>query len=87
MTIRIYTSKTCIPCRKIEDLIDAGKIISDEEIELVDLETDEGFQKFKEEVLDRNDEVELSVPTAYRDGQHCSIRFDEDNNVLFQCPT
>lgn len=82
MALRIYTAKHCEPCRKIEDLIREGKI--SEDVELVDIETDEGFLKFKEEVLDHSDGV---VPSAYKDSKQCKIGLDEEENLVFECPT
>lgn len=81
MPIRVYTAKHCEPCHKIEDLIKEGKI--SEDVELVDIETDEGFLKFKEDVLARGDGA---VPSAYKEGQQCKIGFNEDDSLVFQCP-
>lgn len=82
MTIRIYTAKHCIPCKEIEQKIkppDTG-----EELEVIDIETDEGFEKFKQEVLDYSDGV---VPSAYKDGKRCKIGFDENGDIILDCPT
>lgn len=81
MALRIYTAKHCEPCRRIEDLIKEGKI--SEDVELVDIETDEGFLKFKKDVLDHSDGM---VPSAYKEGQQCKIGFDEEENLVFECP-
>jgi len=83
MTIRIYTAKHCRPCHDVERLIKEGRFIGETEIELIDIETDEGFQKFREEVLDFSDGA---VPSAYKDGEKCLIRID-NNNLLLECPT
>lgn len=80
-TIKIYTAKHCAPCRQVEEFIKNGKF--EGEIELIDIETDEGFQKFKEEVLDHEDGA---VPSAYKNGKRCLIQIDEDNNLLINCP-
>ena len=79
--IRIYTSKNCPPCRAIDQLIKDGKF--DDEIELVDIESDEGFLKFKSDVLDHSDG---EVPSAYRNGQKCQIIVTEDDRLHFECP-
>lgn len=81
MPIRVYTAKHCDPCHKIEDLIREGRI--SEDVELVDIETDEGFLKFKEEVLNSDNGA---VPSAYKEGQQCKIGFGEDNSLVFECP-
>lgn len=84
MTIRVYTAKHCKPCLEIEELIKEGRF-SGEDIELVDIETNEGFEKFRKEVLDFSDGA---VPSAYKDGEKCLIRIDkENNNLLLECPT
>lgn len=82
MSIRVYTAKHCTPCRKIEELIREGKI--SEDIELIDIETDEGFLKFKDDVLARGDGA---VPSAYKEGQRCKIGFDEEEHLFFECPS
>jgi glutaredoxin len=84
MTIRVYTAKHCKPCHSVERLIKEGRFAG-EEVELVDIETDEGFKKFKEEVLDFSDGA---VPSAYKGGEKCLIHIDEENNsLLLECPT
>lgn len=85
MTIRIYTAKHCKPCHEVARLIKEGKFSGAEGVELVDIETDEGFEKFKKEVLDFSDGA---VPSAYQDGERCLVSIDEENeNVLIECPT
>jgi len=88
MTITIYTAEHCVPCKEVERLIKEGKFAGEKEVEVVDIETDEGFKKFKREVMDISDvETQLAVPSAYKDGKKCLIQFDEENdNVLFKCP-
>lgn len=80
MAIRVYTSKNCPPCKEVDRLIKEGRF--EGEIELVDIETDEGFLKFKEEVLDFGDGA---VPSAYKDGNKCLISITDDS-LLFNCP-
>ncbi len=82
MAIRVYTSQHCGPCKSLKALIEQGKI--KEDIEIVDIETDEGFEKFSKEVLEKSDGA---VPSAYRDGQQCRILVDEETSeVSFECP-
>lgn len=84
MTIRIYTAKHCKPCHEVERLVREGKFL-DEDVELIDIETDKGFEKFRKEVLDFG---EGGVPSAYKDGKKCLISIDKENNsVLLDCPT
>lgn len=82
MTITIYTSEHCRPCREVEELIKEGRF--DGEVELVDIETDEGFERFRKEVLEISDGA---VPSAYKEGQRCKIQITEDRNLIFECPT
>lgn len=84
MATRVYTSKTCQPCHNIEELVKEGRFAGETEVELIDIETDEGFAKFKEEVLDFG---EGAVPSAYKEGKKCVISITEDDSLLFNCPT
>lgn len=85
MTIRIYTTPHCKPCLEVTRLIKEGKFSGADKVELIDIETDEGFEKFKKEVLDFGDGA---VPSAYRNGERCLVHIDEENdNVLLECPT
>lgn len=81
MTIKVFTSKNCPPCREVDRLIKGGKFQGD--IQIVDIETDEGFAEFRKEILDHGDGA---VPSAYRDGQKCIISITEDDNLVFNCP-
>ena len=84
MAIRVYTSKNCPPCKEIDRLVKGGRFDGVGEIELVDIESDDGFAKFKEEVLDFGDGA---VPSAYKEGKKCIISFTEDDSLSFNCPT
>lgn len=83
MAIRVYTARHCTPCHEVEELIKQGRF--EGKIELIDIETDEGFEKFRKEVLDFSDGA---VPSAYKDGKKCIIHIDdESNSLLLECPT
>jgi predicted thioredoxin/glutaredoxin len=82
MTIKVFTSKNCQPCQEVSKLLKEGKYQGD--IEIIDIETDEGFETFTKEVLAMGPGA---VPSAYRDGKKCLISISEDNSVLFNCPT
>lgn len=84
MAIRVFTSKHCPPCKEIDRLIKEGKFVGESEVELIDIETDEGFAKFKDEVLDFGDGA---VPSAYKEGKKCVISITEEDNLLFNCPS
>ena len=82
MTIKIYISKSCKPCQEVTDLLDQGKY--EDDIEVVDIETDEGFDEFSRGVLEHGD---AAVPSAYKDGAKCKILVDEEQGLIFECPS
>lgn len=82
-----YTARngSCEPCEEITKLIEEGKFQSpdgDGEVDLIDITTDEGFKKFSDEILSKQDG---GVPSAYLDGKKCQIVV-EDGVVHFECP-
>lgn len=84
--ITYYTAKNsgCQPCEEIGKLIEAGKFQTPNgELDYVDITTDEGFQRFYDEVLSKEDS---GVPSAYINGQRCRILI-EDGVVKFDCPS
>ena len=82
--IRVYHSKHCKPCEIVTKLVKQGRFEGEDEVELVDLETDEGFNQFYKHVLEHRDSA---VPSAYKDGARCLIKITEDNDLLiFECP-
>jgi len=82
MGIKIFTSKNCPPCEELEEKLEESGL--KDEVELIDIETDEGFLKFKEEVIDHRDGA---VPSAFKDGKQCKIGYDEDDKLVLDCPT
>jgi len=82
MGIKIFTSKNCPPCEEMEEKLEESDF--KDEVELIDIETDEGFLKFKEEVIDHRDGA---VPSAFKDGKQCKIGYDEDDKLVLDCPT
>ena len=84
MTIRLYVSKNCTPCKDVKDLIKEGRYTAAEQVELVDIDSKEGFAEFQEKVLDRQDG---GVPSAFQDGRKCEVLYNEDEDILvFKCP-
>ena len=82
--IVFYTSKDgCQPCEEIYKLVEEGKFYSTEtdEVDLVDIGTDEGFQRFHDHILSKQPGA---VPSAYLDGVKCQITVVEDE-VQFEC--
>ena len=79
-----YTvSDGCTPCEEIGKLIGEGKFSSPDtnEIDMVDIGTDEGFASFAKDVLAKDNG---GVPSAYLDGKKCRIEVDDDM-VFFEC--
>jgi len=81
MAIKIFTSKNCPPCQELEEKLKEAHL--EDEVELIDIETDEGFLKFKEEVIDHRDG---GVPSAFKDGKQCKIGYDEEDKLVLECP-
>jgi len=83
--IYFTVSEGCTPCEELGKLVKEGKFSSPDadEIDIVDIGTDEGFERFTKEVLSKHDGA---VPSAYLDGKKCSIEL-EDDMVYFDCPT
>lgn len=84
--IVFFTSKDgdCQPCNEITKLVEEGKFHNSEtdEVDLVDINTDEGFERFQQEVLSKHPGA---VPTAYMDGIKCQITVVDGDLVQFEC--
>lgn len=79
--ITVFASHHCKPCQEVIAAIKSSKVSA--EVDLVEIDTDEGFAKFSEMVLKKGDGA---VPSAYREGRKCDILMDEEGNVNFECP-
>ena len=83
--IVFYTAKSggCQPCEEITKLVEEGKFWNSQtdEVDLVDIGTDEGFERFNKEVLSKNPGA---VPSAYLDGVKCQIMV-VDGEVEIKC--
>jgi len=76
MTIKIYTAEHCGPCHLVRELLDKqGNNVDGEDVRLVDVESDDGFQEFKAQILSKGD---AAVPSAYKDGEKCQIRIEDE---------
>lgn len=83
MTIKIYTHPDCKPCEPVKEFLKQNKgKIDGEDVELVDITTEEGLAEFEREVLSKGDG---EVPSAYRQGQACDI-IHKDNKISLKCP-
>ena len=85
-----YTAPDCTPCEEVTRLIQEGSVdaVDIKEIEVVDIETDEGFERYNREVLSKlKGDEEGGVPSAYSEGKKCEIQIVDDTFVVFNCPT
>lgn len=79
--ITVFTSSDCTPCEEINRLLEERKF--EGEIQLVNIDDDEGFEMFNKAVLSKG---EGGVPSAYSDGEKCEIQILDDDFILFKCP-
>jgi hypothetical protein len=76
---RVFVAKHCGPCQIVKEMVERGQI-NDKDIELIDIESDEGFPYIAEFALS-------GVPSAYKDKQKCEIKIDQESNILhIVCP-
>jgi glutaredoxin len=77
--IKVFVSNHCGPCQKVKELIEQGAFNA-EEVELIDLETDEGFPYIKKLGLSK-------TPSAYIGTKQCRLSFDKNEPFLIiDCP-
>lgn len=76
--IKIYSAGHCGPCQKVSGLLKEGLVevdIDNASVELIDIETEEGFAELKK--------VSLSaVPMAFLNDKACKLLIDEEKNIL-----
>ncbi len=88
--IILYSHADCPPCKDIKKLVEKGDMDAGDvdELEIVDIDTDEGFDRFEKEVLSKLPaDGEAQLPGAYVDGIPCGITMADDNLfVVFECP-
>lgn len=82
--IVVYTSEDCTPCKEVGQLLEQGRVSNPDidKVELVDIGTDEGFERFARDVLSKDDGA---VPSAYLNGKRCVIEILEDDTIYFNC--
>ena len=77
--IKVFISNHCGPCKKVRELIEQGKF-NTEEVELIDLETEEGFPYIERLGLNK-------TPSAYIGTNKCRLSFDKNEPFLIiECP-
>jgi aminoglycoside phosphotransferase len=63
-------------------LINEGKL--DDDVKVIDIETDDGFAEFSKEVLKHGD---AAVPSAFKDGKQCKILIENGKTIILDCPS
>ncbi len=76
--IKLFTAEHCKPCHDLLSLVNQGRFVTDlgdAGINVVDVESEEGFSQIKEFNL-------LSVPQAFHGKKTCRLQIDDENDVL-----
>ena len=80
--VKVYTAGHCTPCEEIKKSLSEGNFLVDgkeETIDVVDIETDEGFEEAQKREL-------TAVPQAFRGAKQCAIKIDDETHtVLIEC--
>lgn len=77
--LRVFISGSCGPCKEIKQLIEEGKF-NQEEVEILDLESVEGFPWLEKMQLTK-------VPAVYKGKQACELEIDmETKSLIITCP-
>lgn len=74
--LQIFIGEHCSGCEQLKEIAENGGFGDD--VEVVDIETEEGFPKVAEMEL-------TEIPSAYEDGKKCAIKYSDDN-VEIKCP-
>lgn len=76
---RVFVANHCGPCHIVKDMVEKGQT-SEKDVELIDIESEEGFPYIAEFALS-------GIPSAYKEKQKCEIRIDQEANILhIICP-
>ena len=78
--ITVYSAPNCPPCQEIEERIH-DKQIGGRPVEVGDVETDDGFKQFTEQ-LTRSDCKTFNIPSVFVDDKECSLRINGEDLVL-----
>jgi glutaredoxin len=78
----LYISSSCKPCAEVKVALKDRLINRD--LEVVDIDTDEGFESFYNDVLSKQDG---KIPCAFKDNKPCLVGFDDEKILTIQCPT
>ncbi len=75
--VKVFISSSCGPCQTVKDAIASGKF-NLEDVELIDLESDEGFPYIEKMGLSK-------VPAAFLGKKQCDINVTEDGGIFIDC--
>ncbi len=78
----LFISSSCKACGDVKAALKERRLNRD--LDVIDIDTDEGFEVFNREVLEKQDG---KIPSAFKDGKPCLLGFDEDKVFTIQCPT
>ena len=74
--LTIFVAEHCPPCQILKEIAASGGF--GEEVEVVDVESEEGFPQIAEKDL-------TEIPSAFQGEMKCEIRWS-DTNVEIVCP-
>lgn len=88
--IKVYVGEHCKPCHEITELLQSGRfeadIGEDVQVDLIDIETEEGFKQLTDEISKIPADEISKIPAATFNGEKCSISIDREfNAVYFSC--
>jgi len=77
--IKVFVGEHCPSCQPVKDFVKSGKLKG--EIEIIDVETEEGFPYIEKMNLE-------IIPSVYADDKKCQIEYDEkgENVIDIICP-
>ena len=79
--LKIFIGNHCEPCKEFRELVEEAiknGTLSADEVEFIDIESDEGFPYVAEYEL-------TLVPSVYRGKQQCEIEYEEEK-IKIVCP-
>ena len=77
--LRVFITTSCGPCKEIKEAIEAGRFNA-EDVDLIDVETKEGFPFIKKFGLTK-------APAVFLGKKECEMFINrKDNSLFFQCP-
>jgi thiol-disulfide isomerase/thioredoxin len=70
--VKLFISDSCPVCQDMKEQI-AALVKEGNDVQVVSIDTEEGFDAFAKEVLDKSADGEGAIPTAYEGGEKCQI--------------